>query len=236
MPVVINGLYVGDGHQFSAGSTHGVASGIDGKAAVAELNVQLDHLEGDARFDQKNHGGAERVLHHFPAEHYSFFKQQGLLSNERAAPALGENISTLGMLEQDVCIGDEITIGAVRLQISLPRAPCFKTNLQFHQREFARTMQNTARCGWLYRVLTPGKITAADTVTLAKRHGDISVADAIRLYFAEGFDAKAYQRLLTAPYLGQDWQRNLQRRLATGTVENWQGRLYGSDAFYQGWS
>lgn len=232
MPIALSGLYVGKGRDF----TEQVQSSINSKVAVPSLQVGRHSVEQDAPVDLKNHGGDDRVLHHFPQEHYAFFKQQGLMSAERQAPELGENISTLGLLEHDVCIGDEIAIGAVLLQISLPRAPCFKTNLQFKQREFARTMQNTARCGWLYRVLVPGTINQSDSVTVAKRHGEISVAEAMRLYFAEPFDAAAYEKLLTAPGLGDDWQRKLQQRLATGVVENWHGRLYGAETFYQGWN
>ncbi|WP_417763423.1 MOSC domain-containing protein [Shewanella sp.] len=231
MPIALSGLYVGNGRAFTAE----VESGINSKVAVSSLQVGRHSVEHDGPVDLKNHGGDDRVLHHFPREHYRFFKQQGLMSAERQAPELGENISTLGLLEQDVCIGDEIAIGEVLLQISLPRSPCFKTNLQFQQREFARMMQNTARCGWLYRVLMPGTINLTDTVTVTKRHCEISVAEAMRLYFAERFDAAAYEKLLSAPGLGNDWQRKLQQRLATGVIENWQSRLYGTAAFYQGW-
>ncbi|WP_228729906.1 MOSC domain-containing protein [Shewanella avicenniae] len=231
MTISLTGLYAGTGNRF----TEEVQSGINSKQTMRQLIVHRDHLEGDTRFDLKNHGGDERVLHHFPQEHYAFFKQQGLMAADRQAPALGENISTLGLLEQDVCIGDEIAIGEVLLQITLPRAPCFKTNLQFRQREFARTMQDTARCGWLYRVLTPGTINEGDAVAIVQRHGDITVAEAIALYFAEPFDAAAYQRLLTAPALGSDWQQNLHKRLASNRCESWQGRLYGSEHLYQGW-
>ncbi|KFZ36633.1 molybdenum cofactor sulfurase [Shewanella mangrovi] len=231
MTVKLSGLYAGKGQQFTAL----VNSGINSKQAMTKLQVHIDRVDGDARFDLKNHGGNDRVLHHFPLEHYAFFKQQGLMTAERQAPALGENISTLGLLEQDVCIGDEVAIGEVLLQITLPRAPCYKTNLQFRQREFARTMQDTRRCGWLYRVLTPGTIQADDSLSIVKRHCDISVADALTLYFAENYDAQAYERLLSAPGLGADWQQNLHKRLATEQRENWQGRLYGSEQFYEGW-
>ncbi|MGL4750170.1 MAG: MOSC domain-containing protein [Shewanella sp.] len=220
----LSGLYLGASLQ----ELSGVSTGIDGKKSVQQLVVNIDHVEGDAQADPKHHGGLDRVLHHFPREHYGQYRRWDLITQLEDAPSMGENISTVGLNESEVNIGDVLQIGAVTVQVTQPRSPCFKLNLQFGHREFALAMQQSQLCGWFYRVLTPGIILLSDRIELVERKTDISVAEAMALYFSPEYDVKVYDRLASCEGLAQSWVNSLQRRLATQQVEDWQMRLYGS--------
>lgn len=57
-------------------------------------------------------------------------------------------------------------------------------------------MQENGRCGWLYRVIKTGSVSAATPITLLSRNSDISVQEAIMIAFHAPFDEELYQRLL----------------------------------------
>ncbi|WP_076414227.1 MOSC domain-containing protein [Shewanella sp. UCD-KL12] len=219
----LSGLYVGE--EFS--ETSGISSGIANKRSSASLIVELDKVSGDRQADPKHHGGLDRVLHHFPREHYGQYRRWDMMTGFRDAPAMGENISSVGLDETQVNIGDIITIGEVELQVTQPRSPCFKLNTQFGHKEFALAMQTSGLCGWFYRVLEPGVINLSDSISLKERRTDISVRQAMALYFSTEFDEQGYERLASCEGLAASWVNSLQRRLERKKIEDWQMRLIG---------
>ncbi|MFT5790241.1 MAG: MOSC domain-containing protein YiiM [Shewanella sp.] len=204
-----------------------VQSGINQKQGCQQLLVAEGMVDGDSQADPKHHGGLDRVLHHFPREHYGQYRRWDMIAGFKDAPGMGENISTVGLDETQVNIGDIIQMGEVLLQVTQPRSPCFKLNLQFGHNEFALAMQQSGRCGWFYRVLKTGTIFDTDTISLIERCSDISVAEAMHIYFLPDFDAEQYQRLANCPGLAASWVTSLQRRMANNAIEDWQMRLYG---------
>jgi MOSC domain-containing protein YiiM len=140
---------------------------------------------------------------------------------------MGENISTVGLDESQVNIGDIIQIGEVLLQVTQPRSPCFKLNLQFGHPKFALAMQESRMCGWFYKVLQAGEINANDSIVLIERKTDISIAQAMKIYFLPEVDPEQYQQLMQCEGLAQNWVASMQRRIDTQQIENWQYRLYG---------
>ncbi|MGZ9896773.1 MOSC domain-containing protein [Shewanella gaetbuli] len=219
----ISGLYLGDEVQMH----NHVASSINQKHQVDKLTVQFDRIIGNAEADPKHHGGLDRVIHHFPREHYGQYRRWDLMSSFKDAPAMGENISTVGLNESQVNIGDIYQIGDVTVQVTQPRSPCFKLNLQFGHPEFALAMQQSKMCGWFYKVLSEGDIHQQDSLFLIERSSDISIAKAMEIYFLAEFDAQQYQYLLNCPGLAQSWVNSLTRRLQFNVIEDWQIRLYG---------
>nr|WP_280925469.1 MOSC domain-containing protein [Shewanella holmiensis] len=205
----------------------GVASCINQKHAAPKLAVQFDRVVGNAEADPKHHGGLDRVLHHFPREHYGQYRRWDMMASFKDAPAMGENISTVGLNESQVNIGDIMQIGDVTLQVTQPRSPCFKLNLQFGHPEFALAMQKSKMCGWFYRVLSEGNIASDDAIYRVDRVSDISVAQAMHIYFLPEFDAEQYQQLLQCPGLAKTWVDSLTRRISHQAIEDWQMRLYG---------
>ncbi len=219
----ISGLYAGDQpKQFD-----GASSMIDAKQSRQQLVVGYSSVEGDAQSDPKHHGGVDRVLHHFPREHYGQYRRWDMMSGFKDAPAMGENISTVGLDETMVNIGDVVAIGEVIVQVTQPRSPCFKLNHQFGHPEFALAMQTSGLCGWFYRILTPGVINLSGGISLVERHSDISVRQAMDIYFAAEFDAAGYDRLVSCEGLAYSWMTSLQRRLQSKKIEPWQVRLFG---------
>ncbi|MCG9698069.1 MOSC domain-containing protein [Shewanella sp. Isolate11] len=219
----LSGLFAGE----QSSEFEGRATMIDGKSSQSSLSVGLLSVEGDAQADPQHHGGADRVLHHFPREHYGQYRRWDMMKGFKDAPTMGENISTVGLDETQVNIGDIVAIGEVVLQVTQPRSPCFKLNHQFGHPEFALAMQTSGLCGWFYRVITPGIIKLSDGIELLERKTDMSVREAMSIYFATEFDSAAYQRLANCEGLAQTWVNSLQQRLQNQKIEPWQRRLFG---------
>ena len=80
---------------------------IDKKVLSSPAMVNSLGISSDEQSDTRYHGGVDKALHHYPYEHYAYWKQVcGDIEVLNNAGAFGENISTLGMTEQSVCLGD----------------------------------------------------------------------------------------------------------------------------------
>lgn len=162
------------GSELSAISKHPV----DGPVAVGLLG-----LAGDMQADLSVHGGVEKAVHHYPHDHYDFWRDELADHVLLGAPgAFGENITTTGLTEEDVCIGDRFRMGTAVIEVSQGRQPCWKIDHKFQRKGITARVIQSGRCGWYYRVIEPGAVQEGDTLELLERgEGGWSVALAFRL-------------------------------------------------------
>jgi len=151
------------------------------KKSVKRCYFTKTGLETDVQVYGKMHGGEERAVLQVALENYDYLKTTLLpsLNNEDLAalrqdrflaPGLGENISSVGMKEQDLCIGDTFQLGPkVILQISQPRQPCYKVNFRFNYTKMKEFIENEKKTGWFYRVLEEGLVKVGDKFILLER-------------------------------------------------------------------
>ncbi|XTZ40631.1 6-hydroxyaminopurine reductase [Salmonella enterica] len=194
-----------------------------------ELNLTERGIAGDEQAEKKIHGGPDRALCHYPREHYSHwaetFPQQAPLF---CAPAFGENLSTQGLTEKNVFIGDIFRWGEALIQVTQPRSPCYKLNFHFAISDMASQMQASGRVGWLYRVISAGKVSTEAPLELVSRVSDVSVYEAGAIAWHLPFDDEQYHRLLSAAGLSASWTRTMQKRRISGKIEDSSRRLQGS--------
>jgi len=127
-------------------------------------------LLGDAQADLTVHGGPDKAVYLYPAEHYDAWSRELPQHAALLLPGgFGENITTLGFDEDAVCIGDVFRAGSALLQITQPRQPCFKLGLRFGESRLPRAFLQSGRSGWYARVLEDGVIAALDRVVLLER-------------------------------------------------------------------
>ena len=124
----VNAVLTGKAVSFA----HGSKSAIDKKVVGGRQSVSFLGLMGDEQGDLRFHGGVEKALHVYPTEHYSkWVKELGDRDIFHHIGAFGENISSSGITEKDICIGDKIRIGSTNLEVSQGRMPCWKLNVRF---------------------------------------------------------------------------------------------------------
>ena len=204
------------------------------KTAIMKSNVENDiylsckGLEGDECADIKNHGGFERALHQYPFEHYLYWSQKYNRKIEWRAPGMGENISSVGMTEDIVCIGDRYGWGEAVIEVSQPRSPCFKLNKRWGVENLSVHMQKVSRCGWLYRVIVPGLVSVSKPLVLMERvNNALTIRKVCDLYFGSPLDKSSLQLLSTQERLSESWLTKVKLRQETGKLENWNYRLLG---------
>ncbi len=135
------------------------------------VTVGREGLVGDHQADRRVHGGPDRAVNHYPADHLPAWQAAYPAAAERFVPgAFGENLSTLGWLERNVAIGDRFALGDCLLEVAQPRFPCWKVDRRFDCNQLARAMMESGRSGWLYRVIEPGTIRDGDRLERVARH------------------------------------------------------------------
>jgi len=187
-----------------------VKAPIDGPVKISPLGI-----EGDDHV-YEHHGGPDMALLLYPSEHYSYWRELGL--QLPAVAAMAENLTTEGVKETDVAIGDFLTVGSVVLQVAQPRSPCFKLAARFARKSLPVEMQTTGYTGFLVRVIEPGVCEAGDALTLeAGTAADrISIADAGRILNVDRHDVEGAQRLLAVAELGETVRNTLAARVTAG--------------------
>jgi MOSC domain-containing protein YiiM len=207
----------------------GTRSGIAKRAVGEPVWLSAQGLASDQQADLRHHGGPEKALHHYPHEHYAHWARWSRRQDLLAQPgAFGENLSSTGLDEGQVCIGDVFALGGATVQLSQGRQPCWKLDARFGEAGLARQMQAQGRTGWYYRVLKPGWLQAGDGLQLLERpHLDWPLARVIGLMFSRDVSAHAadWRRASELPDLAANWRQTFARRLESGQVEDWSRRL-----------
>ena len=207
----------------------GSRSGIAKTPVAGPVPVNTLGVEGDEQGDLRVHGGPDKAVHQYAQEHYPLWRTElGALPVLAAPGAFGENLASNGMTEQHLCLGDQVRVGSVLLEVSQSRQPCWKLNDRFGVPDMARRVQQSGRTGWYYRVLQAGTLQAGDAITLVARPWpQWSLSRVIEVLYHQPFDANVLQALAALP-LTPSWRRMVEGRLARGVVEDWAPRMEGA--------
>ena len=180
-----------------------------GRQRVDAIEVSASGVPGDDFDDRRHHGGDEKALHHYPLEHYSAWQAEWPHLHARfVAGAFGENVSTQGITEADVCVGDIMRMGACVVQVSQGRQPCWKLNAAFERTDMASQAQDHGRLGWYYRVLEPGQIRAGMPIELLERpHPAWPIAKVHRAIFQKMHSDEDLKALSRLAFLSPRWKQ-----------------------------
>jgi MOSC domain-containing protein YiiM len=206
----------------------GLMSGMAKFPVRTSVRLGQNGLEGDEQADMRFHGGPEKALHHYPFEHYAAWRaeigEHPLLS---CAGAFGENVSTRGMTEKTVSVGDVFRLGDARVEVSQGRQPCWKLNRRFGVADMALHLQQSGRTGWYYRVLEPGLVAPGDRMVLDDRRAPQWTIERLgHVFYVDPLNREDLEAVAGLDALTANWRRYARRRLDTGAVEDWSGRLW----------
>jgi MOSC domain-containing protein YiiM len=210
----------------------GQPSAIAKKPASGSLEVTKLGFVTDEQADPRHHGGPEKALHHYARDHYQTWLDEypDINVDSLKVGGFGENISTTGLEEKDVCIGDVFRFGSAMVQISQGRQPCWKLNVRFSWSKMAATVQKTGRTGWYYRVLQEGAVKEGDALSLIERpNPEWSLARIQNVLYVDTLNRESLLALASLKELAENWQTLVQKRLARLEVEDWSPRLETPD-------
>ena len=182
---------------------------VQGAVRVTSLN-----LDGDAQSDLSVHGGPDKAVYAYPAEHYDYWQRE-LDVDALPWAAFGENLTTSGILEPDLAIGDRVRVGSAELMVTQPRLPCFKLGIRFGRDDMVKRFLQSGRSGFYFAVVREGEITAGDRLEIAVRDSrGVTVSDMIALETADETDRDLLRRALETPALPESWKRHFRKRFA----------------------
>lgn len=148
--------------------------------------VRRHNLDGDRQSDLTVHGGPFKAVYAYPSEHYAFWRtvraQARVAGWDDALPHgfLGENLTTLGLLESQVFVGDRLVGPDCELAVSEPRYPCHKLAAVMGFAQAVRLMVQSGWCGFYLSVLVPGSVAAGDVFTLVPGPREVGIAELFR--------------------------------------------------------
>lgn len=183
---------------------------VAGPVALGHLN-----LAGDEQADLTVHGGADKAVYAYPVEHYPYWRRE--LPELNFVPGIfGENLTTEGLLEDQVCIGDRVRIGSALLTVTQPRLPCYKLALRFDRDDIIKRFLSSGRSGFYFSVIETGVVNAGSEMDVVSHDPyKVTVADVLTLYFSENPDPELIQRATRLTALPANWKAQLRLKAAT---------------------
>lgn len=220
----INSIYIGSVEALWPGRP---PSAINKHETLARLTLGHTGFERDRQADLTVHGGADKAVHHYAAEHYANWQTE-LARPDLVPGSFGENISTTGLVETEVFIGDIFRLGEALVQISQGRQPCWKLNAHTGNDRMAYHFQQTGRTGWYYRVLENGEVQSGDDMHLVERPcPNWSVADVTRARLTRKVSTEDARALANLEQLSADWRKSFAKMAGGNLDEDTTARLEG---------
>ena len=180
---------------------------IEGPVFVGTTN-----LVGDGQADLKNHGGIDKAVLAYSADHYAKWRGELRMPNMPCG-AFGENLTIIGLSEESVCIGDIFRIGKVIFEVSQPRQPCWKLARRWRMHELTGLVVRNGRSGWYLRVMEQGWVDTRMPVTLIERpNPEWSIARANEILHHRKTDLCLTLELADVPRLADSWVEELRKR------------------------
>lgn len=182
---------------------------VDGPVMLRRSN-----LDGDEQADPRVHGGPDKAVCVYSADHYLWWRHT-LKLPEIAPGAFGENFSVFGQTEVDVCIGDRYDVGDARVEVSQPRTPCWKLARRWHAPQLPELVLSSGRTGWYLRVIREGTVSAGQPlVRVARPYPQWSVDTVLQMAYDRDVEREEVQELASCGALAPGWRRLLRRRLS----------------------
>jgi len=202
-----------------------ISTGIFKNAVEGKILLTTTNFEGDEQADMVHHGGPDKAVCVYAYEHYPHWEQE--LGRTLAMSAFGENLTTRGIVETDVCIGDIFELGEAMVQISQPRQPCFKIGVKHGRPDLGLLVQQSGYTGFYFRVLREGAVSKNCKLRLTSRHPlGVTIAYANSIMHEDKKNEEGMKRILAVDSLSASWQNTFRKRLA-GLYQDSSERLNG---------
>ncbi|MEO8546355.1 MAG: MOSC domain-containing protein [Burkholderiaceae bacterium] len=196
--------------------THGgraITTGIFKSPVEGPVWLGRLSLMGDGQADLRVHGGEDKAVYVYAHEHYSFWAGE-LGCHHFSYGQFGENLTTTGLFEDEIFIGDVFRIGVARVQVTQPRSPCFKLGIRMGNENFPARFTAANRTGFYLRVLEEGNVAAGDQIVRTQPAANsMTVREVFHLRHVGGTRAD-YERAVGLPGISSSWRTAFETRSA----------------------
>lgn len=158
-------------------------------------------IDGDQQTDKRYHGGETKAVYSYDIAHYDYWKQ-ALPRDDWNYGMFGENLTTQGLLESEVKIGNIYTVGSAKLQAMEPRFPCSKLNVRFNLSTMVKLFKQQKRNGIYFKVVAEGAMQMNDEIVLVEESPyNVTIQDCVNSFYTKGENKEMLHQLLSIPYL-----------------------------------
>jgi len=183
-----------------------VSTGIFKTPVSGRIPLRTLNFDGDRQADLTVHGGPNKAAYVYASEHYPYWKRE---LPDMALPwgIFGENLTTEGLDENALRVGDRFRIGSAEVMVTQPRLPCYKLGLRFGRDDMMKRLMASGRLGFYFRVIAEGEMSAGDEMVLLEKAKDSPlVSEITRLYARDKDDLDGLQRMIGVAALAEDWR------------------------------
>jgi MOSC domain-containing protein YiiM len=192
-----------------------VSTGIFKEPVAGRVLLRTLNFAGDRQADLSVHGGPQKAVYVYPSEHYAFWKRE-LPDMDLPWGVFGENLTTTGLFETEVNIGDKFRIGRAEVMVTQPRMPCYKLGIRLGRADIIKRFLVSERSGFYLSVLREGEVGAGDEFELLEKNGSgVRVVDVTRLYSSDRENVDLLRRAIATEALPESWKEYFRKRLQT---------------------
>jgi MOSC domain-containing protein YiiM len=208
---IVNDLFVGHPRKLWPDRPE---SAIAKSAIQRPLEAGSEGFFEDAQADRMVHGGPEKAIHHYAGDNLAFWRARFPEVAKKFVPGcFGENISSTGLHERNLHLGDILKAGTVTVQVCQGRQPCWKLGAHIGLEDIVLAFRETGKTGWYYRVLEEGAMAPGDEIRVMRRpHPDWPLSRVIAARFSKSPSKDAVDFLSRCPELSESWRASFIRQ------------------------
>jgi len=181
---------------------------VDRRLRVTTLN-----FEGDEQSDLSVHGGLGKAVYVYPSEHYESWRRE-LPQADLPWGVFGENLTTEGLLEADIRIGDRFRVGSAEFVATQPRMPCYKLGIRLGRPDIVKRFLQSGRTGFYFAVTLEGEVGPGDPIErIARADEGLTVSDVVNLYTVDAENQELLRRATRSSRLPEGWRDYFRKRL-----------------------
>ena len=190
-----------------------ISTGIFKEPIAGPITLRTLNLDGDRQADLTVHGGPNKAVYAYPAEHYEFWRAE-LPGANLPWGMFGENFTTEGLFETELHIGDRLRIGSAIIVVRQPRIPCYKLAVKFQRSDILARFLASGRSGFYFSVEQEGTVEAGNEFALLSNEPDaISIAAMNHLFADDRYNRDLLDKAIATPALPEDWKDYFRKRL-----------------------
>jgi ferredoxin-NADP reductase/MOSC domain-containing protein YiiM len=198
-----------------------ISTGIFKAPVSGRIHLRTLNFDGDRQADLSVHGGPDKAVYIYPVEHFAYWYHE-LPGTTLPWGIFGENLTTEGLQEDTLNIGDRLRIGSTEVVVTQPRIPCFKLALRFGRDDIVKRFLASGRTGFYCRVVAEGEVAADDAIVVVESAVDsVTVPEVTRLYARDKDDLAGLRRIVEVAALPDDWRDYFEEQIRQVSTRRW---------------
>jgi MOSC domain-containing protein YiiM len=190
-----------------------VTTGIYKQPVAGPVVIRTLNLDGDRQADLRVHGGRDKAVYAYPSEFYELWSRERP-ELEFGPGTFGENLTTAGLLDGDVSVGDSFRVGTAELVVTQPRIPCFKLGIKMGRDDFVTEFLERGLLGFYLAVAHEGEVEAGDPIVELQRDPrGFRVSEVARLFASDRGNLERMRAAAELDVLPNSWRDYFRKRV-----------------------